>query len=208
MRWRGAIMSPALTPYFYCLAGFLCGAIPFGFLAGRLQGIDLREHGSGNIGATNTIRILGKAVGIPVLLLDTAKGFLPVFLAQNRGISSWWVVGVGLCAVIGHIYSPVVRFRGGKGVATSLGVLVGLSPLVAALSLGVFLLGLILSRGIISVGSIAGAMAAPMVFWLLPEQSLPVRLFATIAGLFILWRHRENLSRLARGEEKSLWRDR
>lgn len=198
-------MSPALTPYFYCLSGFLCGAIPFGFLAGCLRGIDLREHGSGNIGATNTIRVLGKAIGIPVLFLDAAKGFLPVFLAQSRGISSWWVVGVGLCAVMGHIYSPVVRFRGGKGVATSLGVVIGLSPLVAALSLGVFLLGLILSRGIISVGSVLGALAAPTFFWMLPGQSLPVRLFATAAGLFILWRHRENLSRLTRGEEKSLW---
>ena len=115
-----------MRPELVCLLAFLVGAIPFGLLIGKLKGIDLREKGSGNIGATNAMRQLGKPLGALVFVLDALKGGLPVFLAHRLALSPEWVVGAGFAAVFGHIYSPFVRFKGGKGVATALGVLLGL----------------------------------------------------------------------------------
>ena len=188
-----------------CLFAFLLGSIPFGFLAGKLRGVDLREQGSRNIGATNTLRVLGKGPGITVLVLDALKGYLPVVLAKGMGLPSAWVVGVGFCAVLGHIYSPFVRFKGGKGVATSLGVLIGLSPLVAGLSFIAFLLPVLTTRWI-SLGSIVGAITQAVLFVLLPPQylsgdPLPYRLFGVIVAAFVILRHRENIRRILAGTE-------
>src|SRR5437016_1394361 len=123
-----------------CVAAFILGAIPFGFLAGKLQGKDIRTLGSGNIGATNVFRELGFKAGITVFLLDAMKGFLPIFSATQGipGLGDSWRVGIGLAAILGHIYSPFVRFKGGKGVATALGVLIALSPVVALITFLVF----------------------------------------------------------------------
>src|SRR5579871_139039 len=115
-----------------CLMAFLSGALPFGYWAGRLKGIDIREHGSKNIGATNILRVLGPVWGIAVLLLDALKGYLPVLAAKASGLDSWGVVAVGMAAILGHIYSPFVGFKGGKGVATALGVVIGFSWQAAA----------------------------------------------------------------------------
>jgi len=188
-----------------CLFAFLLGSIPFGFLAGKLRGVDLREHGSKNIGATNTLRVLGKGPGTMVLVLDALKGYLPVVFAKGMGLPSAWFVGVGFCAVLGHIYSPFVRFKGGKGVATSLGVLIGLSPLVAGLSLIAFLLPVLATRWI-SLGSILGAITQAALFFLLPPHylsgdPLPYRLFGVVVAVFVIVRHRENIRRIVAGTE-------
>lgn len=193
------------TPYLLALLAFLLGAIPFGFVAGKLRGVDLREHGSGNIGATNVLRVLGKGPGSLVLLLDALKGWLPVVLARGLGLSSGWVVGIGMCAVLGHIYSPFVRFRGGKGVATSLGVLLGLSPLVAGLSLLAFAIPVALTRWV-ALGSIVAAVTQAVLFWLLPTpylsgDPLPYRLFGVAVALFVVARHRANIGRMLSGTE-------
>lgn len=192
------------TPLALCLVAFLLGAIPFGILAGRLKGVDLREHGSGNIGATNAMRILGKGTGSLVLLLDAAKGYLPILLGRSQGCTEIWLVTLGLCAILGHIYSPFVRFRGGKGVATTLGVLIGLDPMVAGLTLVGFLVGFLVSGRRVSVGSMVGALAQATLFWALPGRGLPVQLLATVVAVFVIARHRDNLRRLMRGEEKPL----
>jgi glycerol-3-phosphate acyltransferase PlsY len=182
-----------------CAGAFLLGAIPFGFLAGKLKGIDLREHGSGNIGATNTLRVLGAGPGVAVLLLDVLKGCLPALLAQRLSLSPWWVMGAGLAAILGHTFSPFLRFKGGKGVATSLGVLVGLSPAVAGLSLLVFLL-VVLATRYVSLGSLLAAVAQAVLFFVLSEE-LPYRLFGVLAALFVIAKHRSNIERLRNGRE-------
>ena len=197
-----------LNPNFSILlsiVSFFSGAIPFGFIAGRRKGIDLREHGSKNIGATNTLRVLGKKAGITVLILDAVKGLIPVLAAKYLlHLPDLWQVAVGLSAVLGHIYSPFVRFKGGKGVATTLGVLIGLNPIVAALSFGVFFVTTWLSR-YVSLGSILGALTQAVLFWVLPHgtgYALPI--FGTVVALFVTARHRANISRLLAGTE-SKW---
>ena len=188
------------------LGAFFLGAIPFGFVAGKLRGIDLREEGSKNIGATNTLRVLGVVPGIIVLLLDMMKGLLPVLAArQLLHLSSWWVVGIGLLAVLGHIYSPFVRFRGGKGVATSLGVLFGLSPSIAGATVLLFALVVAVTH-YVSLGSILGAVLQGILFWVMPPaatftENLPYRLFSLVVASFVVVRHRENIKRLLKGTE-------
>lgn len=199
-----SLMTSPVLETLCCLGSYLLGSIPFGMIAGKLHGIDLRQEGSGNIGATNALRVLGKRDGTIVLLLDALKSFAPVLLAQKLGLPAVWVVGVGLSAVLGHIYSPWVRFRGGKGVATSLGVLLGLSPMIAGLSLVVFALALVLSGKRVSVGSIAASLAATIMFWTFPHVPRPYAVFTTIAAAFIIFRHRDNIKRLLKGEEKPI----
>lgn len=200
-----------MLPVFLVVGGaFLLGAVPFGYLAGRMRGIDLRAHGSGNIGATNTLRVLGTGMGVAVLLLDVCKGLLPLLVARRleggatAGASAWTVVGAGLAAILGHTFSPFLRFKGGKGVATSLGVLIGLSPLVAGLSLGLFLLVVAATR-YISLGSILAAITQALLFWL-PlfggvAAPLPFRLFGLLAAVFVILKHRSNIERLRKGTE-------
>jgi glycerol-3-phosphate acyltransferase PlsY len=205
-----------VTYLLWGLGAFFLGAIPFGFLAGKMRGIDLRERGSGNIGATNTLRVLGVPAGVTVLLLDTFKGFLPVFLARqylspaDGGTAAadpggWGPVLVGIAAVLGHIYSPFVRFKGGKGVATALGVLLGLAPLVALAAFAVFLITVFLTR-YVSLGSLLGALTQAVLFWTLPGQSMAARLFGTVVGVFVVVRHRENIRRLRAGTESKFGR--
>lgn len=189
----------ATSPIVGCLIGFLIGSIPFGFLVGKIYGVDPREKGSGNIGATNIMRVLGKGPGTAVFLLDVLKGYLPVALAQWCHWEAIWLVSAGLCAVLGHIYSPFVRFKGGKGVATTLGVLFGLSPLVALLSFGVFLLTVAITN-YISVGSLVAAVTQASLFWAF-SFALPQRVFGIVVAVFVIIRHRGNIQRLRRGEE-------
>ena len=198
-------MSEPIFSLLLCLFAFFCGAIPFGFIAGRRKGIDLREHGSKNIGATNTLRVLGKKAGITVLILDAVKGLIPVLLAKYLlEAPDLWRVGVGLSAVLGHIYSPFVRFKGGKGVATTLGVLIGLHPLVAAISFAVFFVTTWLSR-YVSLGSILGALTQAILFWVFPSgQGYALPIFGTLVAVFVIARHRTNIGRLLAGTE-SKW---
>ncbi len=197
-------MNATTFGYAMLPTAFLCGAIPFGFIAGKMRGIDLRERGSKSIGATNTMRELGVGPGIAVLLLDAAKGLLPVLaVKQHGGLGGGWAVAVGLCAVLGHIYSPFVRFRGGKGVATGLGVLLALSPTVAAGSVAVFAITVALTRWV-SLGSILGAITAVLLFFLLTPGERAYQFFGIVVAGFILFRHRTNIARLRAGTEPRL----
>ncbi|MDX1931528.1 MAG: glycerol-3-phosphate 1-O-acyltransferase PlsY [Capsulimonadales bacterium] len=181
-----------------CLA-FVLGSVPFGYLAGRLMGKDLRQLGSGNIGATNTLRHLGKGPGIAVLILDALKGFLPTQAAAFWHLSGVWIVATGLAAMLGHIFSPFLRFKGGKGVATGLGVMLALSPAAAAVSAAVFAVTVYLTR-YVSLGSILAAVTMVVLLFLLNEP-LPYRLFGLLAAIFVLVRHKENIRRLLAGTE-------
>ncbi len=192
------------------LAGaYVLGSIPFGFLAGRLKGIDIRTRGSGNIGATNVFRVMGKKWGIAVLALDALKGFFAVALARLTVESpgdSVFLPTAGVAAILGHSFPVWLRFKGGKGVATSLGVFLGISwvPTMAAF----FLWTLVFTTGrIISAASLVAAAAFPLFcyFWADKAMSpilVPISLFLTA---FILYTHRDNIGRLLRKEEKRLF---
>ena len=197
--------NPAVREAAICGGAFFLGAIPFGLVAGKLRGVDLRKEGSGNIGATNALRLLGIPMGIAVLILDTLKGLLPVLAARWFGLSSGWVVAAGLCAALGHIFSPFIGFKGGKGVATSLGVLLGLSPLVAGIAAAAFFVTVFLTR-YVSLGSIIGAATQAGLFLFLPAAQLqgdplPYRLFGVIVGILVIVRHQANIKRLLNGTE-------
>lgn len=189
-----------MTQELLLIAGsFVLGAIPFGFVAGKMKGIDLRKEGSGNIGATNTLRVLGTVPGIAVLLLDVLKGFAPVLAAKQLGFDPWWAMGAGFAAVLGHTFSPFLGFKGGKGVATSLGVLIGLNGWVALGSFAVFLLTVVATR-YVSLGSILGAATQAALFFALPNP-LPFRLFGLLVATFVIVKHRTNIDRLRAGTE-------
>lgn len=184
------------------LLAYLIGATPTSYLAGRLgHGIDLREHGSKNLGATNVYRVLGWKYAIPVALFDIAKGVIPVkILAPWSNGPAWFTVALGIAAVLGHMFSPYVRFRGGKGVATAAGVFLALAPLAVAISILIWLATLWLS-GYVSVASLAVAVLFPL--WVrLTEPSQPYTFWAAVAlALLIAYSHRANIRRLWDGTE-------
>lgn len=187
------------------IASYLIGAIPFGLLVGRLAGVDIRASGSGNIGATNVARLLGKKLGVITLVLDCLKGFLPIFLAAKflpEGPAYQIVLLLcGVLAVAGHMFPIYLGFRGGKGVATSLGVFLYLSPIAIGVSSVVFVATVALS-GFVSAGSLLAAGLFPLWLLLLEEPVASVVAGVIIAAL--IWvKHRENIGRLLRGQEKS-----
>ena len=182
---------------------YLLGATPTSYWVGRgIHGVDLREHGSGNLGATNTFRVLGWKSALPVMIVDVAKGFVPVwFLPAFVGGSFGWTLAFGAAAVVGHMFSVWVGFRGGKGVATSAGVFLALAPWAVLCGLGVWLAVVSISR-IVSLASIAAAAALPVLVWLLPHRGgTGIVAFTAAVGLGVIWAHRSNVRRLLRGEE-------
>ncbi len=202
------------------LVAYLLGSVPTGYMAGRLlQGIDLREHGSGSTGATNVLRTLGKGPALLVLLIDTLKGVLAIAggnwaiaLAANRHLvpsavqldlwCPWVLAGAGLAALMGHSKSIWLGFTGGKSVGTGLGVLLAMCWQVGLGTLLVFGVVLVLSRTV-SVGSLAGAVVVSILMLLL-DQPLPYQLFAVAGSLYVIWRHRSNIERLLAGTEPRL----
>ncbi len=202
------------------LVAYLLGSVPTGYMAGRLlQGIDLREHGSGSTGATNVLRTLGKGPALLVLLIDTLKGVLAIAggnwaiaLAANHHLvpsavqldlwCPWVLAGAGLAALIGHSKSIWLGFTGGKSVGTGLGVLLAMCWQVGLGTLLVFGVVLVLSRTV-SVGSLAGAVIVSILMLLL-DQPLPYQLFAVAGSLYVIWRHRSNIERLLAGTEPRL----
>ncbi len=185
--------------FFFLLGAYLLGAIPFGFLAGRLKGVDVRRAGSGNIGATNVWRLLGPALGVGVLVLDMAKGALPLPLWRLSGGERGWAEGaIALAPVLGHVFSPFLRFRGGKGVATAAGAFFYLLPSLAWAGVTAFALVLAFFR-YVSLASLSAALAVALTALLAapPAHSL----FAVSAAALLFWTHRENIRRLIRGEE-------
>jgi len=189
----------------FLIASYLIGAIPFGLLVGRLAGVDIRASGSGNIGATNVARLLGRKLGVITLILDCLKGFLPIFLASRilpEGPSSQIVLLLcGILAVVGHMFPIYLGFKGGKGVATGLGVFLYLSPLAIGISCVVFVITVALS-GFVSAGSLLASGLFPLWLWLLGEPAAAVGAGLVIAAL--IWvKHHENIGRLIQGREKS-----
>lgn len=184
------------------LLAYLIGGTPTSYLAGKLiRGIDLREHGSKNLGATNVYRVLGWKYAIPVGLIDAAKGALPVkILAPWSNGPAWFPVLLGVAAVLGHVYSPYVRFRGGKGVATAAGMFLGLAPLAIVISLPIWG-ALLWLFGYVSLASITAAGLFPLWVWVTtPGQ--PYTLAASVAlALLIVYSHRANVRRLLAGTE-------
>ncbi len=191
-----------MTPWLGLIAAYLLGSIPNSYIAGRLaRRIDLREHGSGNLGATNTFRVLGAAVAIPVLLLDVAKGWIPAwFFPQWDSSPAWhWTLLYGAAAIIGHVFSAFLRFRGGKGVATAAGVFLALSPVAVLVSFGVWALTVWRSR-MVSLGSILAAFT--LILMLAVSERRPELLVLGVSvTAFVVWGHRANIGRIRRGEE-------
>jgi acyl phosphate:glycerol-3-phosphate acyltransferase len=190
------------------IASYLLGAIPTSYLAGRLfRGIDLREHGSKNLGATNLYRLLGWRFAVPVGLFDMAKGAIPVLLFAPRVSSSQlFALACGLAAVVGHVFSVFVRFRGGKGVATAAGVMLALTPAALGIAALVWAI-LVFLTGYVSLGSIAAAAIFPLAVYLLEHPDRPEILWmdaAVAAG--IIWLHRANIRRLLNGTENRFGR--
>lgn len=185
-------------------AAYLLGAVPFGLLIGKLKGIDIRQHGSGNIGATNVLRVLGKPLGITTFILDALKGFVPSFVfpllvqgALDPGVLS--VLG-GAAAILGHNFPVFLGFKGGKGVATSAGVLIGIAPLAALIGLGAWAV-LFFSFRYVSLASIlAAAVVGIGGWWIYPGNRLLPAVLSVLSTLVIL-RHRANITRLLNGTE-------
>ena len=196
------------------IVAYFLGSIPTGYLAGKyLQGIDIREHGSGSTGATNVLRTMGKKAAIAVLAIDLLKGAIAVLLVKIVYASAigeilpiqwqpWLITITALMAVVGHSKSVWLNFSGGKSVATSLGVLLVMNPLVALGTLAAFGVMLAISR-IVSLSSITGAVAVSLLMILL-HQPIPYIIFAGICGAYVIFRHQSNIKRLLAGTEPKI----
>ncbi len=182
------------------IIAYLFGAIPFGLLVAKMHGVDIRSKGSGNIGATNVLRVIGKGWGIFTFVLDALKGFIPAFVFPRlANLDNEWGVLFGLAAIIGHTFPVYLRFKGGKGVATSAGMLIG----VALLPVGVGLLFWIICMAIwryVSLASIVAAAASVVTVWVV-DKGLVVNIALTVLGALIIWLHRTNIKRLLNGTE-------
>ena len=186
------------------VAGFLSGSLPFGYFAGRMRGMDIRQHGSGNIGATNVIRVLGKGIGIPVFVLDLLKGLVPVLVVRGLGAESWVWVLTGMCAILGHMFTPWLGFKGGKGVATAAGVLLGIEPLSMLVGLGVWLVFFFGTRYVSLASMMAGVVVAGTMAVQMGrsgEWDGVLLGFGVVLALLVILRHRANIGRLIAGTE-------
>lgn len=201
LTWLGRDYGLAL------LVGYLIGGIPFGWLIAKLwKGVDLREVGSGNIGATNAYRVLGPVAGIIVFLLDTAKGSAPILLGN---VFDWDGISAGIGAIVGHSFSPYLRGKGGRAVATSLGVFLALSPWASLCAFATWG-ALVLITRYVSVASVLGSLSLPLVWmWVFKTNDI-VHGVALLAALWIAWKHRPNFQRLRAGTEPrvNLWEKR
>jgi glycerol-3-phosphate acyltransferase PlsY len=203
-------MNNLFLPILFILVAYLLGSVPFGLIAGfRVKGIDIREHGSKNIGATNVFRVVGKKWGMAVLLLDAIKGYIacvfPVFFGQSTGLSFQLLLGVS--AILGHSFPIWLKFKGGKGVATSLGVFLAIAWIPTLVTFGLWILCFALTR-IISISSLVAAVVFPiMIFWRYAGTPgikilMPVSM---LLAVFIFYTHRANIQRLRQGTEKKLF---
>ena len=191
--------SDANIVLLWLAAAYLLGSIPTGLLLGKAYGIDVRKEGSGNIGATNLYRTVGRKVGVITLVGDCFKGLVPVMAARAWGLGAEQVAWVGLAAFCGHVFSVFLRFKGGKGVATALGVFLALSPLAVAIAVGVFAV-LVLKWRYVSLGSICAAAVMPLAVSLLGGNRVLLLVTALIA-LSVIVKHHENIKRLVAGTE-------
>ena len=189
------------------LASYLIGAIPFGVVFARMRGIDLLKVGSGNIGATNVKRALGTKIALLVFVLDVLKATVPAVAARfvvihpYHGVPAqvFWFLA-GLFAVLGHCVSPFLKFKGGKGVSTALGMVLGAAPLVAGCSFGLFLVLLFTTR-FMSLASLIAVSSAIVFGWVLPDQARELVPLYVVLSIFVTYRHRQNIKRLREGTE-------
>ena len=187
--------------------GYLLGSFPSGYLAGRIaKGIDIRSLGSGSTGATNVLRHIGKRAAITVFLIDVFKGVLAILLAKYFLLNDSLQVTVGLSTLIGHIWPIWLNWRGGKAVATGLGIFLGLSWQVGLATLGIFILTISLFR-IVSLASVIASLALPIIMFISFNNSnfsLPFLVISLLATTLVVWRHRENILRLLKGKEPKI----
>ena len=198
------------------LGSYLVGGVPFSYLAGlRTLGIDLRQHGSGNLGASNTYRILGARIAIVVLVLDVLKGLMPVVLARAYDVGGeqpYHELVAAIGAVLGHLFSPYLRFSGGKGIATSAGAFAGLAPWAFACALVVFA-SVFAARRIVSLASLSGAITLPVAVYVTGRVGLETFYSTVLWGsvlvmVVVIVKHRSNIRRLLAGTEPRLARRR
>jgi len=182
------------------LVAYVAGSIPTGVLLGRAAGIDVRREGSGNIGATNVARTAGRTLGILTLIGDALKGLLPVLLARALGLDEAAVATAAVATLCGHVFSMFLRLRGGKGVATGVGALLGLAPASLPIPLVIFAATIAVTR-IVSLASILAVLLAPLAVFFF-RYPPPATAAAIAMALLILYRHRENMSRLLAGTER------
>jgi glycerol-3-phosphate acyltransferase PlsY len=196
---------------------YLLGSIPSGYITGRFAGVDVRKHGSGNIGATNVLRVLGKKYGYVVFFCDALKGFLAVRLAVSvadqfgatHRYTDWFGILAALMCVLGHTFPVWLKFKGGKGVATSAGVMLGLAPIATVVAVFVWIIMFETTR-YVSVASVTGAVALPAAIGILLKLhlsgSVPIFVSAIVLATVVCWRHRSNFTRLVRGTEQRFTR--
>jgi glycerol-3-phosphate acyltransferase PlsY len=194
-----------MAPIYGVLIAYLAGSIPSAYIAGKLRGVDLRQHGSGNLGATNVVRVLGAKTGAVVFLADVLKGFLPVFFLPIYAETlqpGLWALVYGVAAIMGHV-KPIFLLGkgGGKGVATATGVFLALAPIPMLVSMALWILVFVISR-YVSLASLFGAAVLPFAIlaWYRDPRS-PVFIASVIIAAFVFWTHRANIARLRRGEE-------
>ena len=204
LRDPSACLVPVILPVLLLFAiGYLLGSTPSGYLAGRwLKGIDLRDCGSGSTGATNVLRNVGKAPALVVFLVDVGKGALAVLLAKHFGLGNWIQVLAGLAALAGHIWPVWLGWKGGKAVATGLGMFLGLAWPVGLACFGLFMAVISIFR-IVSLSSVVAAIGLPLLM-LLAGQSTAYISVSLVASLMVLWRHRSNIQRLIAGTEPTI----
>lgn len=184
---------------FMLVFAYVLGSIPTGFLLGLLSGVDVRQAGSGNVGATNVARVVGRRQGLLTLLADVAKGFIPSYLSVHLNFDLAVTSGVAFAAFLGHLYPVFLKFQGGKGVATALGIFLSLAPLATAVVVFVFFFVAMVGRTV-SLASLVAAGFAPIAFWFFSYSPLLVWL-SLLIGLLIVFRHRGNIQRLISGVE-------
>jgi len=184
------------------IAAYFIGGIPFGYLLVRWRtGEDVRATGSGNIGATNVLRSSGRAMGVATLLLDIAKGWVAVWLMAKYGSAEpVWTALAGIAVILGHAFPVVLKFQGGKAVASFVGAFAYLAPL-PLLAITILFIFVVAATRFISLGSIIGAGLFPLAVWMIDHPEMPLVLAALAGGIFIIWRHRANLQRLRAGTE-------
>lgn len=181
------------------IGAYLLGSVPTGLLLAKALGVNIRESGSGNIGATNVYRTIGRKLGIITLIGDCLKGLIPVLLAKSLGLPDVWVAAIGLAALLGHVFTIFLGFKGGKGVATALGVFLGTSPLSVLAALVIFAVVLYTWR-FVSLASIVAAALIPALVWFTDGKQETVLMAVAIAAV-VIFRHQENISRLRAGTE-------
>lgn len=202
-------MSEYAIPAAWILSAYLVGGIPFGFIIGKMRGVDVRTVGSKNIGATNVFRTVGKKWGLIAFVCDVLKGLVPVILARSFAVESYLPLAVGVTSVVGHMLTPYMKFKGGKGVATAFGMLIGLVPALVGAAFLLFAVVFALSN-FISLGSCSAAAFLAVAVWfpILGNEgtgNLPQCILVTFIALFVIWKHRANIGRLLSGTESKIY---